>query len=243
MPPTKVQTATATTKNSKNAIIPLARRPISTRGHKNVIDGNHPLIGGKRKADASPLKNEKVKRSALGNLTNAVLNYIDDSKKSDKSDASQKIRDALTLKKTTQSNGNTLKASSNQQNIKPKSNGVQGIDSLFPPPNMIAIQPPRQTKVMTRAASRASQPPQLRVLGTIENAMKATSIATTIVKPKKKSDQVNANNNNSNNNNPNKNEISDEKRNPQKPSTRRISNEFDLNENEDSHYVSALEDL
>lgn len=59
----------------------LARKGISTRSKNVTNDQNADIIGkkgiggtiiGKRKADASPIKNDRVKRSALGNLTNAV---------------------------------------------------------------------------------------------------------------------------------------------------------------------------
>lgn len=46
---------------------------------QNIQDQNQEvavLTRGKRKADNSPLRNDKVKRSALGNLTNNVKNFV-----------------------------------------------------------------------------------------------------------------------------------------------------------------------
>lgn len=39
----------------------------------NKFGDNASLMRSKRKADQSPLKNERIKRSALGNLTNATV--------------------------------------------------------------------------------------------------------------------------------------------------------------------------
>lgn len=202
--------------------VPLSRRPISTRtAQKNSIDGNTtalPTVAGKRKADASPLRTEKVKRSALGNLTNAVRNYIEDGKKgANKSGVAAKERDVSQLKKPMQTN-----------NKSKSSNLTQAMDSLILKP-MPAINgvPQRQTKVMTRAASRASQSSVAcaKTEASEENA-------NTILKPKKSNELISSNINNNNNLN-----VNNDKR-----SSRRLSNEFDLNENEESHYMSALED-
>lgn len=79
----------ATTKSTKNltkqpGLAPLARKPITKRT-QNIQDQNvEPIVTrGKRKAENSPLKNDKIKRSALGNLTNNVntLHLDDDVKK------------------------------------------------------------------------------------------------------------------------------------------------------------------
>lgn len=223
MPPTRVQKPTG--------IMPAARRPISTRTHKN-IDESVPLIG-KRKAEGSPVKNDKVKRSALGNLTNAVLNYIDDSKKN----GSQKVQ---ALKKTVLSS-NIQKQSNNHLfngNAKPNA-----IEKLFSAPNAVSTsQPQRQTKIMTRAASRAAQPSSRHQVVNDENCVNGVGtkkIATTAAKTKKQTENLLVVQNTvKNDKRTNGSNGSNGKR-----TSRRISNEFDLNENEDSHYVSALEDL
>lgn len=241
------------TKTSRSSIIPLARRPISTRAHKNVIDPNNMEMVGKRKADASPARNDKVKRSALGNLTNAVLNLVDDSNKKTtvtgiKCDGTtQKARDTFIY---TTAHSNNANNNNNENGVKSKTKlNFHTMDSLFPAPNMHTVlpAPQRQTKVMTRAASRAAQPivkqqtngsdaTKTRALSSIENKIVTSTkeLATTVVKGKKnKNEQLNKNGSNC--------ETRDVQL--QKPTTRRISNEFDLNENEESHYMSALEDL
>ncbi|KAL5278155.1 CycB3 family protein [Megaselia abdita] len=75
MAPTK--SLRSTTLAQSTTLLPnLARRPISKRT-QNIPDQNQEvavLTRGKRKADnTSPLRNDKVKRSALGNLTNNVV--------------------------------------------------------------------------------------------------------------------------------------------------------------------------
>lgn len=206
--------------------VPAGRRPISTRTtQKTAIDSNAalPMVAAKRKADASPLRTEKVKRSALGNLTNAVLNYIEDGKKgAGRTGASAKNRDVMVLKKTIQANNNKTKTS----------NITQTMDSLLLKPiASIGGVPQRQTKVMTRAASRASQssianidkPQTTKATSTKENG-------NTTSKGKKSNESHGGNNNNHIT-------VTNERR-----ASRRLSNEFDLNENEESHYMSALED-
>lgn len=203
--------------------VPAGRRPISTRtGQKTVIDGNTTtlpiaVVAGKRKADASPLRTEKVKRSALGNLTNAVLNYIEDGKKgAGKTGAAAKNRDVMVLKKPAPANNKTK-----------SSNLTQAMDSLLlKQMPTIGGGPQRQTKVMTRAASRASQ----SSVATMDKGQKtkmteAKENAHTALKARKSNEH--------HNNNPTSND---------KRASRRLSNEFDLNENEESHYLSALED-
>lgn len=242
MPPTKIQTIGAATKTDLKSGSTLCRRMITTRGQTKNSDSENNValtVASKRKADSSP-QNEKSKRSALGTLTNAVLNAIDEGKKGGKADAAHKSREVLALKKTTaQWNGNNVKGNVNQSNV-------------------FAIVQPRQPKVMTRAASRACQPLKAQSLATIENtviktnaataALAKVSIATTAVKPKKKTENASTANQNSristsNNQNGNKENIGERANEATKASTRRISNEFDLNDDEESHYMSALEEL
>lgn len=213
--------------------VPAGRRPISTRSaQKTAIDGNTtalPTVAAKRKADASPMRTEKVKRSALGNLTNAVLNYIEDGKKgaSKTMVATAKNRDVVVLKKSVQPSNKTK-----------SSNLTQAMDSLLLKPTMSTIggATKRQTKVMTRAASKASATSIDKGQKTKMTAPKDN--ANTILKAKKSNEHHGglggvggAGNNN------NRTTTSNEKR-----TSRRLSNEFDLNENEESHYMSALED-
>ncbi|XP_061386169.1 G2/mitotic-specific cyclin-B3 [Musca vetustissima] len=68
----KQSVATTTLTN----LMPLARKGLTRRNATNVQDQNSDIMQtrGKRKAEHSPQKNEKIKRSALGNLTNNVNN-------------------------------------------------------------------------------------------------------------------------------------------------------------------------
>lgn len=219
MPPIKVQ--------KTGGLLPAARRPISTRAHKNVVEEDAPMIG-KRKAEESPLKNDKVKRSALGNLTNAVFNYIDDSKKQ----GSQKVQ---ALKNCVLSNNISKQSKNNNQldeNLK-----VNAIEKLFSIPND-AAPPQRQTKIMTRAASRAAQPSSRQTVNDENSTIDAISKknAQTTAKPKNKMGNILAVPTQT---------IKNEKRtngSNGKAASRRISIEFDLHD-EDSRYLSALEDL
>lgn len=167
------------------------------------------------------MRTEKSKRSALGNLTNAVLNYIEDGKKNaSKAGAAAKNRDTVVLKKAMQSHNKTK-----------STNITQAMDSmLLKPMPTIGGVPQRQTKVMTRAASRASQSSSVAHVdkGQKTKVTEAKENANTILKPKKGNDHHNNNNNHAGSN--------------EKRTSRRLSNEFDLNENEESHYMSALED-
>ncbi|XP_065371726.1 G2/mitotic-specific cyclin-B3 [Calliphora vicina] len=66
-----VATSTLTT-----TLMPLARKGLTRRTAGNVQDQNVDIMQtrAKRKAEHSPQKNDKIKRSALGNLTNNVNN-------------------------------------------------------------------------------------------------------------------------------------------------------------------------
>ncbi|XP_073818484.1 cyclin B3 [Musca autumnalis] len=69
----KQSVATTTLTN----LMPLARKGLTRRTATNVQDQNSDIMQtrGKRKAEHSPQKNDKIKRSALGNLTNNVNNH------------------------------------------------------------------------------------------------------------------------------------------------------------------------
>lgn len=219
MAPTKSQPTLAASKGVTKSIVSLSRRATSTRTQhqKVIVDGLQNVPVGKRKADASPVRNEKgVKRSALGNVTNAVLNAIEDSKKLTRSKVdAKKMTTTLT----------TNKLNENQ--------------AIFVAPN--AIQ--RGTKVTTRAASRAIETTK-SIVNEATAGLKKVNISTTIVKGKKKTETITT----ANNNNKIKAECPISKTESDsnidlKANVRRLSNEFDLLDNEDSHYMSALEDL
>lgn len=86
MAPTRTAMTDISTR-ALNKVGPLPRRPISTRTQQKLdalSENVQNIISnvGKRKADASPVRNEKtVKRAALGNVTNAVLNANEIDKK------------------------------------------------------------------------------------------------------------------------------------------------------------------
>ncbi|XP_030369695.1 G2/mitotic-specific cyclin-B3 [Scaptodrosophila lebanonensis] len=78
MAPTKGNSRTAVTAQATmNALLPAAaaasRRNLARRANNNKdANAENMQARAKRKADNSPIKNEKIKRSALGNLTNNV---------------------------------------------------------------------------------------------------------------------------------------------------------------------------
>ncbi|XP_030573698.1 G2/mitotic-specific cyclin-B3 [Drosophila novamexicana] len=78
MAPIKGTTRTAASNQATiNALLPMAGvrgKGLSRRAANSGIDPNaeNMQTRGKRKADNSPIKNDKIKRSALGNLTNNV---------------------------------------------------------------------------------------------------------------------------------------------------------------------------
>lgn len=148
------------------------------------LDGINATISGKRKADASP-RNDKVKRSALGNLTNNVLGAITENegkKATNKSDVAQTVRNFLAAKKANQTGA---KVNNNSQQLVLTSTGIMG-----------ATQ--RPAKVMTRAASRAKQPNSAKENGNGKTQRDAAAgaiiksnsdeIVTTAMKPKRKTD-------------------------------------------------------
>ncbi|CAO1337814.1 unnamed protein product [Diamesa serratosioi] len=105
---------------------------------KNTLDTNKfgdgtSLVRSKRKADQSPLKNERIKRSALGNLTNATV--------------PQKENDSILKKSLT-----------NAPNVKNALKSVSGVFNdgetakLLPPP----IKPSNQSRAKTNANTGVS---------------------------------------------------------------------------------------
>lgn len=181
--------------NTKTALMPLARKGISTRSKNTIVlDQNIDPAkrNGKRKADGSPIRNDKIKRSALGNLTNAVVQKAGGDDENCKKNLGHKV---VPLKKTlTNMTNQVLKLVTQDRQI-----------SAFPAP--AALPAHRPAKVMTRAAARANSIPKQ-----VSN--------TTAVKPKTTTAEVIT---------------------VAKPTTRRISNDFE--KAEESLYMSALEDL
>lgn len=135
----------ATTTN--NMAPTLRRAAMSTVNHNNDQNmGPTIKTNGKRKADASPIRHDKVKRSALGNLTNAVPNnHADIAGKVDVKPAAAAAiarKKAVAKKKnenipTTTTTTNTLRPSVSQSSM-----------------TLIEQPIPRPTKVQTRASAR-----------------------------------------------------------------------------------------
>lgn len=136
MAPTK---STRAMPEQTTTLVPIGRKGLSKRT-RNIQDQNDEIMltRGKRKAENSPIRHDKIKRSALGNLTNNVNTlYIDDDKLS--------IKEKVTTTKKKDNAISTVKAT---KAIVPKehNNG--------PPP----IQ---QTKMVTRAAIRNIMGPKV----------------------------------------------------------------------------------
>lgn len=195
-------------------IAPIAgKRGLTTRS-RNVHDQNYDPAAikptnNKRKADDSPLKNNKtskIKRSALGNLTNATVIYVPDG---------QPTKNVS--KKTVLSNVNNA----NQPKTSANHNGPNNGSGILLPPTMV----PRSTKILTRAAMKNSAlaaihsniPSDVAKSNAHKKVIARGPLheAETVVK---RESQVTV----------------------AKPTTRRISNEF---QSDDSMYMSALEDI
>lgn len=224
MAPTKSQSTLVASKGVTKSIVSMSRRAISTRTQKVMVDDSQNVVPvGKRKADSSPVRNEKgIKRSALGNVTNALLNAIEDSKKHTRSKNDAKKAATVAAVSNTKSNEN---------------------QAIFAAPN--AVQ--RANKVVTRSLARATETTKT----TINEAtigLKKFNISTTVAKGKKKTETTNNNNTAKPTIAVDRSSLSDESDNENiksdsKTNARRLSNEFDLLDSEESHYMSALEDL
>lgn len=237
MAPTKSsQSMLLAGKGVTKSIVSLSRRAISTRTQqqKVLVDSGlqnaAPAIG-KRKADASPVRNEKsAKRSALGNVTHAVLNVLEDSKKHTRSKTEAK-------KTTTAATVTNGKQSENQP--------------IFVAPTAAAQ---RAHKIVTRSSVRTTD---ATVNDTTAELKKVNISTSNAAKVKKKTETSKANHNDNNNAKANAKAIAkahakvevplppsgESESDDMKLNARRISNEFDLLDSEDSHYMSALEDL
>lgn len=235
MAPTKSsQSMLVTGKEVTKSIVSLSRRAISTRTQlqKVLVDGgiqNAAATIGKRKAEASLVRNDKsAKRSALGNVTHAVLNVLEESKKHTRSKAETKKSTTTTA--ATVTNGKMIE---NQP--------------IFVAPTAAAQ---RAHKIVTRSSVRTTDTTVNDTTDELKRVIISTSNA---AKVKKKTDTSKATHNDNNNAKANakanaKLEVpqplsGDPDTDDMKLNARRISNEFDLLDSEDSHYMSALEDL
>lgn len=217
------------------------RKTITTRSKASATNQNEnpdDLLSqqrGKRKADLSPLKNDRgVKRSALGNLTNAVVQHTD----------------AELLETDVKSGAPATKQSLQQQTLQTISNNIGNnkkttaskiIPEIFNKPDPDGPKTRGATKILTRAASQqqllSGRPPNTRtkVPTSIGHALKSqiSAVTTTIVKTKELTfDGVTVQTTLT---------AAGPAASHQGKPKRRISNEFE--KTEDSLYVSALEDI
>lgn len=234
MAPTKSsQSMLVTGKGVTKSIVSLSRRAISTRTQqqKVLVDSglqNAAVAIGKRKADASPVRNDKsAKRSALGNVTHAVLNVLEESKKHTRSKAE--------AKKTTTTTAATVANGKQIENHQP----------IFVAPTAAAQ---RAHKIVTRSSVRTTDTAVNDTTAELKKVNISTSNAAKVKKKTETSKATHHDNNNAKANAkanaklevpPSGESDSDD----MKLNARRISNEFDLLDSEDSHYMSALEDL
>lgn len=198
------------------ALLPLARKGISTRSQTTRdqnIDPN--LKRGKRKADNSPLKNEKVKRSALGNLTNNVNNmHIEEEKKNILAKTDINVCKKTVVNILKQKNENAIGPPSGVAGrvkiltrAASKNANAQLLDQTQQHAQQLKPHPPMQVDVAKASVHsvQSVHPPKVQ-----------QQPVTTVVKTKESLDAP-------------------------KPATRRISNEFE--KSEESLYMSALEDI
>lgn len=233
MAPTRTVMSDITTR-ATNKIVPLARRPISTRAHQKlgVLSENAQNIVpnvGKRKADASPVRIEKnVKRAALGNVTNAVLNAIDDDKKlaqrTTKGGATQKTNASIATKKS------APLQTINDENIK---------QSILNAASKVA----RATRSTARGTEAIKS--NTATITDATNGMQKVKISsgatrkpktTAVNAPKNKLDVVHEDSSDKEN-------IKSYNCQKGRRNSRRLSVELGAADNEESHYLSALEDL
>lgn len=219
MAPTRAALGDISTRTTNNKVIPLARRPISTRTQQaklGVLSENAEILVStvtKRKADTSPVQTERnVKRAALGNVTNALAN----AKAADKK-LTQRTKTAAVQK-------SGLPVASKKPAPQPVNDENAGAKAA------------KSGKVATRASLRVSDSRKSSTLTTISEATNGIQqmkilppkLAAVNAKPKvelHKDDKANA--------------ISQKTR----RNSRRLSTEFGVADAEDSHYMSALEDL
>lgn len=207
-------------KNHPRSTAVAARKPISTRVQKPALLGNNgesanATISGKRKANASPLRNDKAKqpRTALQNVTNAALRSngnIDVARKGAanvvpaKIDTNQKFESE---KAATQATSNILETIDENHGSK--------------------ITQPRPTKIQTRASSRQSKEN--------DDGKNGRGIGSTAVKPANKGEPFKDQNGDS--------DASAMQKTDGASKTRRLSLEIEQLQIDQSIYMSAHEDL
>lgn len=224
--------------NGTKSLLPLFKKTITTRS--KAIDSNQnqnpgiappPMQRIKRKAEHSPLKNDRgVKRSALGNLTNAVA--INDAEMVALKEAAAGVKESTGTSISKHASQIIQQIASNIGHNH-KTAASKTVTEVFTKPDPDGPKTRAATKILTRAASRQklivkSSNPSSTTNGIIEknqhsigHSLKAgtSAMTKTIVKAKETAFDVAHS----------------------KAPKRRISNEFE--KTEDSLYVSALEDI
>ncbi|XP_058443902.1 G2/mitotic-specific cyclin-B3 [Malaya genurostris] len=235
--------------NGSTALLPLLRKTITTRSkatnnQNHNPDDHQPSQRGKRKADLSPLKNDRgVKRSALGNLTNAVVHNAEleaDIKGGKGTNAiTVTSTGATTLSK--QASQLLHQLTNNIVNNKKTATGKNATTvktEVFTKPDPDGPKTRAATKILTRAASRqqlsgkntGTRAAKLQTSAGHTLKSELSDVANTIVKSKDETSFQDS-----------KLQTITTAANQLIKPKRRISNEFE--KTDDSLYVSALEDI
>ncbi|XP_023300380.2 G2/mitotic-specific cyclin-B3 [Lucilia cuprina] len=222
-----VATSTLTT------LMPLARKGLTRRTASNVQDQNIDVMQtrAKRKAEHSPQKNDKIKRSALGNLTNNVNNNNKLTLLHTEEDAKQQQQQMMKKKDLVQNlfgqqNAAAVQLLKETQNlILQQASTAQGTQQK--------PTAPLATKIATRASTRNHKDANITSKAPLEEQTNKLLTNCQAAKTKVKTDEPPAA--------PlpplQHHQV---QKVPNKP-VRRISNEF--NKTEESLYMSALEDI
>ncbi|XP_053681604.1 G2/mitotic-specific cyclin-B3 [Sabethes cyaneus] len=168
--------APAKQNGGSTAMLPLLRKVVSTRSkasnnqNQNPDDQQPVVPRGKRKADHSPLKNDRgVKRSALGNLTNAAVHQTVEHDGGDlKGGGGFKGSKATAVSAATNGGGAVTTLSKqasqlmhqltnnivNKKTATGKATTTSGKTEVFTKPDPDGPKTRAATKILTRAASR-----------------------------------------------------------------------------------------
>ncbi|CAD6992337.1 unnamed protein product [Ceratitis capitata] len=122
--------------------LPMSRKGLTRRSAVNVQDQNVDIqTRGKRKAEQSPAKNDKIKRSALGNLTNNV-------KMMPMTTKTVNSEDALKANQHVSKRKESYLSGTQAQVLKETQNTIINDD--------VSTRQPLQKKIATRASTRQS---------------------------------------------------------------------------------------
>lgn len=210
------------TSNTMHTAMPMARKGLTRRTASNIQDQNVDIMQTrpKRKAEQSPQKNQKVKRSALGNLTNNVNNN------------SNKLT-ILHTEEDTNRQQQTMKKKEIAQNLYGQQN-VAAPQLIKETHNIILQHAPSVCKVATRASTRNLKEGtgNVTLQQTLEEQTNKLMTNCQVAKSKAKDEPPAA---------PLPPAQHHQIQKVTNKPVRRISNEF--NKTEESLYMSALEDI